>query len=97
MLPVTHGEGFTRLHILLYTILLVVITIIPYLTGMSGLIYLLTAVSLGAVFLNYAVRMLRDRDDVELPMRTFKFSITYLAVLFAALLVDHYFLLQLSI
>jgi protoheme IX farnesyltransferase len=64
---------------------------------MSGLIYLLTAVSLGAMFLNYAIRMLRDRDDVELPMRTFKFSITYLAVLFAALLVDHYFLLQLSI
>ena len=97
MLPVTHGEEYTRLHILLYTILLVVITIIPYLTGMSGLIYLAAAVSLGAVFLNYAVRMLRDRDDVELPMRTFKFSITYLAVLFAALLVDHYFLLQLNI
>ena len=97
MLPVTHGEEYTRLHILLYTVLLVVITIIPYLTGMSGLIYLAAAVSLGAVFLNYAVRMLRDRDDVELPMRTFKFSITYLAVLFAALLVDHYFLLQLNI
>jgi len=97
MLPVTHGEEYTRLHILLYTILLVVITIIPYLTGMSGLIYLAAAVSLGAVFLNYAVRMLRDRDDVELPMRTFRFSITYLAVLFAALLVDHYFLLQLNI
>ncbi len=97
MLPVTHGEEYTRLHILLYTILLVVITVIPYLTGMSGLIYLAAAVSLGAVFLNHAVRMLRDRDDVELPMRTFKFSITYLAVLFAALLVDHYFLLQLSL
>ena len=97
MLPVTHGEQFTRLHILLYTILLVVITIIPYLTGMSGLIYLATAAALGAEFLNYAVRMLRDRDDVELPMRTFKYSITYLAALFAALLVDHYFLLQLNI
>ena len=97
MLPVTHGEEFTRLHILLYTILLVIITIVPYLTGMSGLIYLATAVPLGAVFLNYAVRMMRDRDDVELPMRTFKYSITYLALLFAALLVDHYFLLQLSI
>ena len=97
MLPVTHGEEYTRLHILLYTILLVVITVIPYLTGMSGLIYLAAAVSLGALFLNYAVRMLRDRDDVELPMRTFKFSITYLAVLFAALLVDHYFLLQFSL
>ncbi len=97
MLPVTHGEGYTRLHILLYTILLVVITVIPYLTGMSGLIYLAAAVVLGAIFLNYAVRMIRDRDDVELPMRTFKFSITYLAILFAALLVDHYFLLQLNI
>ena len=97
MLPVTHGEEYTRLHILLYTILLVVITVIPYLTGMSGLIYLAAAISLGAVFLNYAVRMLRDKDDVELPMRTFKFSITYLAILFAALLVDHYFLLQLSL
>jgi protoheme IX farnesyltransferase len=52
---------------------------------------------LGAVFLNYAIRMMRDTDDLELPMRTFKFSITYLAVLFAALLVDHYFLLQLNI
>ena len=97
MLPVTHGDEYTRLHILLYTILLVVITVIPYLTGMSGLIYLAAAVSLGALFLNYAVRMLRDRDDVELPMRTFKFSITYLAILFAALLVDHYFLLQFSL
>ena len=97
MLPVTHGEEYTRLHILLYTVLLVVITVIPYLTGMSGLIYLAAAVALGAIFLNYAVRMLRDKDDVELPMRTFKFSITYLAILFAALLVDHYFLLQLSI
>jgi protoheme IX farnesyltransferase len=97
MLPVTHGEEYTRLHILLYTVLLVVITVIPYLTGMSGLIYLAAAIALGAIFLNYAVRMLRDKDDVELPMRTFKFSITYLAILFAALLVDHYFLLQLSI
>jgi protoheme IX farnesyltransferase len=97
MLPVTHGEGYTRLHILLYTILLVVITVIPYLTGMSGLIYLAAAAVLGAIFLNYALRMMWDRDDVALPMRTFKFSITYLAILFAALLVDHYFLLQLSI
>jgi protoheme IX farnesyltransferase len=97
MLPVTHGEEYTRLHILLYTILLVVITVIPYLTGMSGLIYLAAAIGLGVVFLNYAIRMVHDRDDVELPMRTFKFSITYLAILFAALLVDHYFLLQLNI
>ena len=97
MLPVTHGEEYTRLSILLYTILLVVITVIPYLTGMSGLIYLATALGLGAVFLYYAIKMRRDPEDVSLPMRTFKYSITYLGILFAALLVDHYFLLQLSI
>ena len=97
MLPVTHGEAYTRLSILLYTILLVVITIIPYLTGMSGLIYLVTAMILGGMFLNYAIRMKTDTDDVALPMRTFRFSITYLAVLFAALMVDHYFLIQFSL
>ena len=97
MLPVTHGETYTRLSILLYTILLVVITIIPYLTGMSGLIYLVTAMILGGMFLNYAIRMKADPDDAALPMRTFKFSITYLAVLFAALMVDHYLLIQFSL
>ncbi len=97
MLPVTHGEEYTRLNILLYTILLVLITIIPYLTGMSGLIYLLTALLLDARFLWYAIQMRRVPDDLELPLRSFKFSITYLGILFAALLVDHYFLFQLSI
>ena len=97
MLPVTHGETYTRLSILLYTILLVVITIMPYLTGMSGLIYLVTAMILGGMFLNYAIRMKVEPDDTALPMRTFKFSITYLAILFAALMVDHYFLIQLSL
>ena len=97
MLPVTHGEDYTRLSILLYTILLVLITILPYLTGMSGLIYLATALVLGGVFLTYAVRMKFGGDDPALPMRTFRFSITYLTILFAALLVDHYFLLQLSL
>jgi protoheme IX farnesyltransferase len=96
MLPVTHGEDYTRLNILLYTVLLVLITIIPYLTGMSGLIYLTTALALDAVFLYHAIQMRRNPADVELPMRTFKFSITYLGILFAALLVDHYFLFQLS-
>jgi protoheme IX farnesyltransferase len=95
MLPVTHGEDFTRLNILLYTILMVIVTVVPYLIGMSGLIYLVTAMVSGGYFLNYAVAMMRDRDDKLLPMRTFKFSITYLAVLFAALLVDHYLLFQL--
>jgi protoheme IX farnesyltransferase len=94
---VTHGEQFTRLNILLYTILLVVITVIPYLIRMSGLIYLATALVLDAVFLTYALRMWRSSDDASLPMRTFRYSITYLGALFAALLVDHYFLLQLDV
>ena len=97
MLPVTHGEAYTRLNILLYTILLVLVTILPYLTGMSGLIYLSAALALDGIFLRYAIRMWRSPDDLELPMRTFRFSITYLGLLFAALLVDHYFLLQLNI
>jgi protoheme IX farnesyltransferase len=97
MLPVTHGEDYTRLSILLYTILLVLITVLPYLTGMSGLIYLATALVLGGMFLKHAIRMRLNKDDVALPMRTFKFSITYLAILFAALLIDHYFLIQVAI
>ena len=96
MLPVTHGDDYTRLNILLYTILLFVITIVPYLTGMSGVIYLATAVVLGARFLSFAIRMRRSPDDLELPMLTFKYSIHYLGILFAALLIDHYFLFQLS-
>jgi len=97
MLPVTHGDDYTRLNILLYTILLFVISVIPYLTGMSGLIYLVTALVLGGIFLRYAIRMRRTPDDLELPMLTFKYSINYLGILFAALLVDHYFLFQLSL
>ena len=96
MLPVTHGDEFTRQHILFYTILLVLITIVPYLTGMSGLIYLVTALALGGRFLYYAFKMKVD-PDLTLPMRVFRFSITYLMVLFAALLVDHYFIIRLSI
>jgi protoheme IX farnesyltransferase len=68
----------------------------PYLTGMSGIIYLATAIVLGIRFLAYAVRMRRNPDDLELPMLTFKYSISYLGILFAALLVDHYFLYLLS-
>ena len=96
MLPVTHGEDYTRLNILLYTILLVVVTILPYLIGMTGLIYLATTVILDAYFLYYAIRMYLVPEDVELPMRTFKYSINYLGILFAALLVDHYLPYQLS-
>lgn len=97
MLPVTHGDEYTRLNILLYTILLVLISILPYLTGMSGLIYLATALVLDGIFLSYVVRMKRTPGDVELPMRTFKYSITYLGFLFGALLLDHYFLIQFSV
>ena len=97
MLPVTHGEPFTRLNILLYTILLVVVTVIPYLISMSGLIYLVAALILGAGFLYYAIAMMQRPDDLELSMATFRYSITYLCILFAALLVDHYFLVQLSL
>jgi protoheme IX farnesyltransferase len=97
MLPVTHGEAYTRLNILLYTILLVLVTLLPYLIGMSGVIYLLTAVVLDAFFLYYAIRMYRVPDDMELPMKTFRFSISYLGFLFAALLIDHYLLFQLSL
>jgi len=97
MLPVTHGEEYTRLNILLYTILLALITIVPYLTGMSGLIYLSAALVLDGMFLYHVIQMRRIPENLELPMKTFKFSITYLGVLFAALLVDHYFLFQLSL
>ena len=95
MLPVTHGDAFTRQHILFYTILLVLVTIVPYLTGMSGLIYLVTALALGGRFLYYAVKMKTD-DDIHLPMQVFRFSITYLMVLFAALLIDHYFIFRIG-
>jgi protoheme IX farnesyltransferase len=89
MLPVTHGTAFTRLQILLYTILLVIVTTLPYLTGMSGLVYLAGATVLNAGFMWYALRMMRSKD-ILLPMHTFAFSITYLMVLFIFLLVDHY-------
>ncbi len=97
MLPVTHGEAYTRLNILLYTILLVLVTILPYLIGMSGIIYLVSALVLDALFLYYAVQMVRDPGDMELPMKTFKYSISYLGFLFAAILIDHYLLFQVSI
>jgi len=96
MLPVTHGSAFTRQFILLYTVLLVLITVLPYLSGMSGLIYLLTALSLGGMFLYYAFR-LKMSDEPDLPMHVFKFSINYLMVLFAALLIDHYLILRIGI
>lgn len=89
MLPVTHGATFTRLQILLYTILLVIVTTLPYLTGMSGLVYLAGVSVLNAGFMWYALRMMTSKD-ILLPMHTFAFSITYLMFLFIFLLVDHY-------
>ncbi len=93
MLPVTHGEAFTRLQILLYTILLVIVTTLPYLTGMSGLVYLAGVSVLNAGFMMYALRMMVSKD-ILLPMHTFVYSITYLMVLFMFLLADHYIIFQ---
>jgi protoheme IX farnesyltransferase len=89
MLPVTHGVEFTRLHVLLYTVILCVVTLLPYMTGMSGLIYLGAALLLNARFLWHAIALKLARRD-EQPMRMFRFSITYLMWLFLALLLDHY-------
>jgi protoheme IX farnesyltransferase len=89
MLPVTHGVEFTRLQVLLYTVLLSVVTLLPFIMRMSGLIYLASAVVLDARFLWHAVRLKRS-ERADLPMRVFWFSIRYLAWLFLALLVDHY-------
>ncbi len=89
MLPVTHGEAFTLLHILLYTVILVAVSLMPYGLGMSGLIYLVSAVVLNAIFLAYVIGLYRNYSD-DLAKRTFKYSILYLTLLFAALLVDHY-------
>ena len=89
MLPVTHGVAYTRLQVLLYTVLLTLVTLLPYVTRMSGLLYLAAALVLNALFLYYAL-VLKVTTRAELPMRVFRFSITYLMWLFAALLVDHY-------
>ncbi|HTV96777.1 MAG TPA: heme o synthase [Steroidobacteraceae bacterium] len=91
MLPVTHGIPFTRLQIVLYTILLGVATMLPVLSRMSGLIYLLAALALNGRFLYFVLALNREKQArPQLPMRTFRFSITYLMLLFAALIVDHY-------
>jgi protoheme IX farnesyltransferase len=89
MLPVTHGDRFTRLHVLLYTVILVAVTLLPFSTRMSGLIYLVAAAGLDGLFLFYAVRICLAYSD-ELAKKTFRYSILYLSLLFAALLVDHY-------
>jgi protoheme IX farnesyltransferase len=89
MLPVTHGEAFTRLHLLLYTLLMVATTLLPFATGMTGWFYLGAVLVLDFVFLGYAVAIWRQYSDA-LARRTFRYSIFFLAMLFAALMVDHY-------
>ncbi len=89
MLPVTHGNEFTRLHILLYTILMVLVSIMPFLTGMSGVFYLMGVLILDGIFLYYAIA-LKVSKRPDLPMKTFGYSITYLMGLFTLLLIDHY-------
>ena len=95
MLPVTHGLAYTKVQILLYTILLVVVTVLPYLTGMSGLIYLAAALILGGIFLWYAININSRSKDIKIAWNTFTYSINYLMLLFLALLVDHYWLITL--
>ncbi len=89
MLPVTHGERFTQLHVLLYTVILTAVTLLPFVTRMSGPLYLVAALALDAVFVLYAVKMYLAYSD-HVARRTFRYSILYLAALFAALLIDHY-------
>ncbi|HSU76318.1 MAG TPA: heme o synthase, partial [Burkholderiales bacterium] len=89
MLPVTRGERYTQRHVLLYTAALFAVSLLPFWTGMSGLLYLAAALALGGVFLAYAARLYQSYSD-RLARATFRYSIVYLALLFAALLVDHY-------
>jgi len=89
MLPVTHGEAFTLLHILLYTVILVAVSLMPYGLGMSGIIYLASSFILNGIFLGYVIKLYRKYSD-DLAKRTFTYSIIYLTLIFAALLVDHY-------
>ena len=89
MLPVTHGDAFTKLHLLLYTFLLVAATLLPFAVGMSGAIYLVSVLVLDGYFLYFAIKLYRDYSDA-LARRTFTFSILFLSLLFAALLIDHY-------
>jgi protoheme IX farnesyltransferase len=89
MLPVTHGEAFTRLHIFFYTLILLAVSLLPFAIGMSGWLYLAGALALGAGFVYWAVVLLINRNR-RAPIETFRYSIVYLMVLFVALVVDHY-------
>jgi heme o synthase len=94
MLPVTHGERYTLRHVLLYTMFLFAVSLLPFYSHMSGLVYLASALVLGSVFVAYAARLYYRYSD-RLSHATFRYSIVYLALLFAALLIDHYFLIRL--
>jgi protoheme IX farnesyltransferase len=89
MLPVTHGKAYTRLQVLLYTLILFGVSLMPYVVRMSGVLYFVAALVLGGAFIGYATRIYFAYSD-ELARKTFRYSIVYLAALFAALLVDHY-------
>ena len=89
MLPVTHGKRYTALHILLYTLIMVAVSVMPFVTGMSGMLYLLVAVALGIGFLYWACVLVWGNSP-RAPYQTFKYSIYYLMVLFGAMLIDHY-------
>ena len=89
MLPVTHGKRFTTLHILLYTLIMIAVSLLPFVMGMSGVLYLVSALVLGLRFLYWAVVLIRDNNP-QAPLKTFRYSITYLMLLFMAMLVDHY-------
>jgi protoheme IX farnesyltransferase len=89
MLPVTHGERYTALHILLYTLIMIAVSLLPFVTGMSGLLYLISAVLLGVGFLYWAVILIRGLNK-QAPIKTFQYSIYYLMALFLAMLIDHY-------
>ncbi len=96
MLPVTHGVAFTKLHIMLYTIIMFLVTLLPYATMLSGPLYLLGAVVLGAGFFYWAVELLRDKNP-NAPIETFRYSIVYLMALFLVMLVDHYLFPQILV
>ena len=89
MLPVTHGEAYTKLHIVLYTVIMILVSVLPFLTGMSGLLYLAGALGLGGRFLYWSMALMRDSRP-HAAIKTFKYSITYLMLLFVFLLADHY-------
>jgi len=89
MLPVTHGERFTVLHIMLYTLIMIAVSLLPFVMGMSGLLYLVSAIVLGLGFLYWAIILVLGTNP-QAPLKTFRYSITYLMALFVAMLVDHY-------